>query len=85
MQNLNNLPLSMERSLTEPPLIKEISTEELNKFSKNLLTIRIPCHTQGVEGCIKMVTEASQQVYGEEIPGMVTSGLKSNLVPNSSI
>ena len=63
MQNLKDLLPPMEKSLTEPPLIKKISTEELNEFARNPLTIKISCHSQGVERCIKMVTEASQQVY----------------------
>ena len=66
MQNLKDLLPPMERSLTEPPLIKEILTEELNKFGRNPLTIKIPCHSQGVERCIEMVTEASQQVCGKD-------------------
>ena len=33
MQNLKDLLPPMERSFTEPPLIKEISTEELNQFA----------------------------------------------------
>ena len=37
MQNLKDLLPPMERSSTEPPLIKEISTEELNKFARNPL------------------------------------------------
>ena len=66
MQNLRNLLPPMEKSLIEPPLIKKISTEELNKFAKNPPTIRIPCHSQGVESCIKIGTEASQEVYGSD-------------------
>ena len=52
MQNLKDLLPPMERSLTGPPLVKKIWTEELNKFAKNLLTIRIPCHLQCVERCV---------------------------------
>ena len=68
----------MKRSLKEPSLIKEISTEELSKFTKNFLTIRISCHSQGVERCIKMVTEASQQVYGKDFrDGYIRAKIKS--------
>ena len=78
MQNLKDLLTPMERSLTKPPLIKEISTEELNKFAKNPLPIRIPCHSQRVERCIKMVTEASQQVYGKDSKdGYIRAKIKS--------
>ena len=56
----------MERSLTEPLLNKEILTEGLNNFPKNPLTIKLPCHSQSVERCIKMVTKASYEVYGKD-------------------
>ena len=83
MQNLMDLLPPMERSLTEPPLIKEILTEELNKFARNPLTIKIPCHFQGVERCIKMVTEASQQVYDKDSrDGYIRAKIKSrHLIP----
>ena len=83
MQNLKDLLPPIERSLTEPPLIKEISTEELNKFAKNLLTIRIPCHSQGSERCVKMVTETSQQEYGKgSRDGYIMAKIKfSHLIP----
>ena len=78
VQNLKDLLPPMERSLTEPPLIKEISTEELNKLAKNPLTIKIPCHSQRVERCIKMVTEAFQQVYGKDSrDGYIRAKIKS--------
>ena len=78
MQNLKDLLPPMERSLTEPLLIREILTEELNKFAKNPLTIRIPCQFQGVERCIKMVIEVSQQVYGKDSrDGYIRAKIKS--------
>ena len=85
MQNLKYLLSPIERSLTEPPLSKEISTEKLNKFAKNPIAIRIPCHYQGVERCIKMVTEASQQVYGKDSrDGYARAKIKSrHLIPAS--
>ena len=78
MHNLKDLLSPMERSLTEPPLIKEISTKELNRFARNPLTIKIPCHSHSVERCIKMVTEASQQGYGKDSrDGYVRAKIKS--------
>ena len=73
----------MERSLTEPPLIKELSTEELKKFARNPLTIKIPCHSQCVERCIKMITEASQQVYDKDYrDGYIRAKIKfRHLIP----
>ena len=78
-QNLKDLLPPMERSLTEPPLIKEISTEELNKFAKNPLTIKIPCHSQMWSAALKWLQKLLRK-FIIKIPGMVTSGLKSNLV-----
>ena len=83
MQNLKDLLPPMERSLTEPLLIKEISTKELNKFAKNPLTSRISCHFHSVERCIKTVIEASQQVYGKDsMDGYIRAKIKSrHLIP----
>ena len=81
MQNLKDLLPPMERSLTGPPLIREISIEEPNKFAKNPLTIRIPCHSQRLERCMKMVTEASQQVYGKDFrDGYIRAKIQSRLL-----
>ena len=79
MQNLKELLPPEERSLTEPPLIKEISTEVLNKLAKNPLTIRIPCHSQVWSAALKWLQKLFSK-FMVKIPGTVTSGLKSNLV-----
>lgn len=57
-------------AVTQPPLISDFSTEELQqivetgKSSRKELTI--PAHTQAVERIVKEVTAASKQVCGEE-------------------
>ena len=48
-------------NLTEPPLTSSISDDEINhlissKEKKNFP--HLPCHTQAVERCVKLVTEA---------------------------
>lgn len=58
-------------SVTEPPLTKSLSAETLNEIVENGLGIKdnialFPCHTQTVERCIKLVTEASGAVCGEK-------------------
>ena len=56
---------------TEPPITMAISKEELcacirdeKKLDEKLLDC--PCHTQAVERCIKLVTEASCKAYGKD-------------------
>ncbi|CAH1108625.1 unnamed protein product [Psylliodes chrysocephalus] len=54
-----------ECSITEPPLTMDIKNEDFLAAIKNLSAINIsklPCHTQVVERCIKLVTEASNKV-----------------------
>jgi hypothetical protein len=48
----------------EPPLTRQLSTEELEEITNEALNVPIPCHSQGVERCIRMVTEASNAVCG---------------------
>lgn len=54
--------------ITEPPLTFNISNEALDNIVTGKETInfdKFPCHTQAVERCIKIVTEASTKVCGE--------------------
>lgn len=55
--------------ITEPPLTLNMSDETLKDVVKNGLSmsqiIDCPCHTQAVERCIKLVTEASNAVCGD--------------------
>ena len=54
--------------VTEPPLTKSITEAELKEMiiniSKNIEVLNFPCHTQAVERHIKLVTEASSSVCG---------------------
>ena len=57
--------------VTEPPVTKSISDEDLKSLVDNEETAvvefqRFPCHTQAVERCVKAVTEASVAVMGQE-------------------
>lgn len=57
--------------LTEPPVTKSLSDEELESLIQNESTAvvefpRFPCHTQAVERCVKSVTEAATAVVGQE-------------------
>ena len=56
-------------NVTEPPLTVNISDVDITAFVKSkespLIDFpRFPCHTQAVERCIKLVTEASAAVCG---------------------
>lgn len=57
-------------SVTDPPITMSISDDDPREFIREPTTPvvtfnRYPCHTQAVERCIKVVTEASQSVCGE--------------------
>ncbi|CAG9826901.1 unnamed protein product [Diabrotica balteata] len=55
-------------TITEPLLTKCISNEELEEMILDIPAeieiLKYPCHTQAVERCIKLVTEASVTVCG---------------------
>ena len=59
-----------ETAITEPPLTMDVPEEDIKLFVKagGQSTIefgRYPCHTQSVERCVKIVTEASLAVCGQ--------------------
>jgi len=56
--------------VTKPPVTMSISDNDLQEFvwepTTPVVTFdRYPCHSQAVERCIKVVTEASQSVGGK--------------------
>ena len=52
---------------TEPPMLSDLSNVELENCVNGILKIPdYPCNTQGVERHVKLVTEASEAVYGKE-------------------
>ena len=58
-----------ECSVTEPPILSRLSDEDLKDFIKSNDIPKFeksPCHTQSVERCVKLVTEASASVCGVE-------------------
>lgn len=59
------------RRITEPPLIITTDEEELKLCLgegniKNSQYLKFPCHSKSVERTVRLVTEASNSVYGEE-------------------
>ncbi|ESN93198.1 hypothetical protein HELRODRAFT_181119 [Helobdella robusta] len=67
--------------ITEPPLTMKYSDIEISNdiSSKCLLEIeKYPCHTQAVERCVKLVTEASISVCGPEArDGFIRTRIKA--------
>jgi len=74
--------LSPEESVFEPPLSSQLSDEELDQIMELSYSSSIPCHSQGVERCVKLVTEASGiSVYIFEIS--ITESTKSQMCQKS--
>ena len=71
------------KQITEPPLTQTISIEQLTTAISNREIIemdikKLPCHTQAVERCIKLVTESASNVCGwSKRDGFVRTTLKS--------
>ena len=58
---------SKEVMVSEPALTKNMSDSEIRSALNSSLSLpSYPCHTTSVERCVKLVSEASKQVYGEE-------------------
>ena len=67
-------------NLTEPSLTRSISDNEINHLisSKEKNFPHLPCHTQAVERCVKLATEASSLVCGQNSrDGFICSKIKS--------
>lgn len=74
--------------VTEPPLTKSWLQEKFKEVAEagaglEETILKLPCHTQAVERCIKLVTEASQSVYGEKArDGFIRARIQSrNIMP----
>lgn len=77
-QTLKDLLPPIDQCKFEPPMTRKLSDEELNNFMQHPYHIDIPCHSQGVERCVKLVTEASGMVYGADArDGYIRAVLKS--------
>ena len=64
--------------LTEPPMYKGIPIDEIDDFE-------VPdykCHTQGTERMVKLVTKASQQVFGHQRREGVIHATKESIGAN---
>ncbi|GBL89419.1 hypothetical protein AVEN_225927-1 [Araneus ventricosus] len=57
--------------VTKPPITAELTIEDLksiaeNRSIKDLQNYKFPCHTQSVESCVKLVTEAASVICGSQ-------------------
>ena len=84
VETLRDLLPPMDQCTFEPPLTKMLSDEELMNIVQQPLSVDIPCHSQGVERCVRMVTEASNAVYGmDSRDGYIRAVVKSrNFMPS---
>ncbi|KAK4874509.1 hypothetical protein RN001_013869 [Aquatica leii] len=66
---------------TPPPILHSIANNTIQRFINNppvLDFLRFPCHTQAVERCVKLVTEASRSVSDQESrDGLIRARIKS--------
>ncbi|ESN95353.1 hypothetical protein HELRODRAFT_179421 [Helobdella robusta] len=71
-----------ERQVTVPPVLRDVTNDELEKMAKDgsLKIVDFPCHTQSVERCVKLLTEASQSVTNvNSRDGFVRTTLQSRV------
>jgi len=72
--------------ITEPPLIADLADSVITDLVKNgespiIDFPRFPCHTQAVERCVKLVTQASAAVCGQASrDGFIRSRLESRRI-----
>ena len=75
---LQDLLPSMVELTLEPPLTKDLSDEELQQLVSQPFISQIPCHSQGVERCVRTVSKASKSVYGMDArDGYIRAVIKS--------
>lgn len=74
-----------------PPLLRDVSIQDLKKCVDlkslpNLSFLNFPCHNQGVERCVKLVTESANLVVGHNNrDGFIRARMKSReLMPTFS-
>ena len=69
--NVNTSKLSelvdLSSEALEPPLTTSLTSKDLKSFKDTpMIVTKWPSHTQSVEKCVKMVTEAASHVYSHE-------------------
>lgn len=68
----------------EPPLTRSLTTAEIKNYITNgeeMITFpKLVCHTQAVERCVRLVTEAAAAVGDLERDGYIRSRLMSRSI-----
>ena len=68
-------------NINEPPVARSITVEEIDELietKEKREFPHLPCHTQAVERCVKLVTEAASLVYGQiSRDGFIPSRIES--------
>lgn len=69
--------------IKEPPVTMKLTDDDIANFRILPLTLNYKNHTQGVERCVKLVTDASKAVYGFDArDGFIRARINSrNLMP----
>lgn len=87
-QNYHSMINWTTTQITEPPLTTKFSQQELQALAENgehsalwhSEQFSIPCHTQAVERCVKLVTECSAQVTDKRRDGVIRTKFKSRSI-----
>lgn len=70
-----------DNTIEEPPLTRDLSTDELEDVIENPLIFGHPCHNQAVERHVKLVTEASATVTTfERRDGLIRQRIRSRKI-----
>ena len=75
-----------DTAVTEPPLTVNVSEADIRLFvathgDSTVEFHRYPCHTQSVERCVKIVTEASLALCGQPArEGFIRSRLEARII-----
>ena len=65
--------------VTEPPVLRRFSDDEIRSALDSPMSLPdYPCHTTSVERCVKLVSDASKQVYGDDARhGLILSRIEA--------
>ena len=70
-----------DNTIQEPPLTRNLSTEDLEDVLESPLVFKHPCHNQAVERHVKLVTEASASVTTfERRDGLIRQRIRSRKI-----
>ncbi|CAG4974232.1 unnamed protein product [Colias eurytheme] len=82
--------INWQKTITEPPILKHLTNEEIQQLVQyggegELLSKRLPCHTQAVERAVKLTTEAATSLSEDSSRlGAIKAKLESQAVNSGS-